>query len=297
MVTNHILQTLRPGAAGSNPRNLVLQDGVLYFAADSGNGLQQELYRYDPVVDKDSGPQMVANVTWANSAPRFLADIGGKIYFSATDGGFNGRELYVYDRNTNTTRLIRNINPNPGAGSNPTFMTAIDGKIFFSANDGHLAIGANRELMMYDTTIDYMTTVADISLVFGSNPQYITYMDGDLYFSGFRALTINASGGVDYTGIELWKYNLASQDASLVDNISQGVFQDSAPFWITEANGLLYFGAFTPLNGRELWKSDGVNPSIPLGNFRPGIGNFLPDAKPPGAHYRYPYSRILKTTW
>ena len=72
---------------------------------------------------------------------------------------------------------------------------------------------------------------------------------------------------------------------------------DGWPYWMIEANGMLYFGAFTPLNGRELWKSDGVNPSIPLGNFRPGIGNFLPDATPPGADYRYPYSSILKTTW
>ncbi len=290
MVTNHILQTLRPGGAGSNPTNFVVQDGALYYSANSGNGLQRELYRYDSVVDKDTGPQMVANVTWFNSNPVFLTDVGGKIYFTATSPVI-GRELYVYDRNTNTSSLVRDINPG-AANSNPTFMTAIDGKIFFSANDGHLAIGANRELMMYDTTMDYMTTVADISLVFGSNPQYITYMDGDLYFSGFRALSLNGSGGVDYTGIELWKYNLASEEASLVDNISQGAFQDSAPFWITEANGMLYFGAFTPLNGRELWKSDGENPSVPLGNFRGGAASFLP-----GAGYNWPATGILKTTW
>jgi len=294
MVTNHLLQTLRPGALGSNPRDLVVQDGVLYFAANSGNGAGAELYRYDPVVDEASGPQMIANIdVVVGSNPRFLADIDGKIYFTANTLA-EGRELWVYDKNTNTHRLLRDINPGP-ASSNPQFTTAVDGKIFFSADDGHLAIGANRELMMYDTQLDVMTTIADISLVFGSGPRFLTYMDGNLYFAGFRAATLGA--GVSYTGIELWKYNLTSQNAELVDDISNGALQDSDPFWIVEANGMLYFGAFTPLNGRELWKSDGVNPSVPLGNFRPGVGNFLPDATPPGADYRYPYTSILKTTW
>jgi ELWxxDGT repeat protein len=294
MITNHILQTLRPGVAGSNPRDLVVQNGVLYFAADSGNGAGAELYRYDPSIDEASGPQMIANVAiFIGSNPRFMADIGGKIYFSARTI-LDGRELWVYDRATNTHSQIRDINPG-GGSSNPQFATEIDGKIFFSANDGHLAIGPNRELMMYDTQNDVMTTVADISLIFGSDPRFLAYMNGDIYFAGFRAATLGA--GIEYTGIELWKYNISSQNASLVDNISQGAFQDSDPFWIVEANGMLYFGAFTPLNGRELWKSDGENPSVPLGNFRAGVGNFLPDATPGGADYGYPYSTILRTTW
>jgi ELWxxDGT repeat protein len=294
MVRNHLLQTLRPGVIGSNPRDLVVQDGVLYFAANSGNGAGAELYRYDPVVDEVSGPQMIANVdAIVGSNPRFMADIGGKIYFTAATLA-EGRELWVYDKNSNTHSLVRDINPG-GADSNPQFATEVDGKIFFSADDGNLAIGANRELMMYDTATDIMTTVADISLVFGSDPRFLTYADGDIYFAGFRAATLGS--GVEYTGIELWKYNLVSQAATLVDNISQGAFQDSDPFWIIEANGMLYFGAFTPLNGRELWKSDGENPSIPIGNFRPGVGNFLPDATPAGPDYGYPYSSILKTTW
>lgn len=296
MVTNHILQTLRPGPIGSNPRDIMVQNGVLYFAADSGNAAGAELYRYDPAVDEAAGPQIIANISLpVDSNPRFMADIGGKIFFTAFDPAL-GRELWVYDRNTNTHSLVRDINPGIG-DSNPLFMTAVDGKIFFAADDGHLALGPNRELMMYDTQLDIMTTVADISLVFGSYPRFLTYMDGALYFAGFRAASLDGSGGVEYTGIELWKYNVDSQQASLVDNISNGAFQDSDPFWITEANGMLYFGAFTPLNGRELWKSDGENPSIPLGNFNPGIGNFLPDATPPGVNYRYPYSTILRTTW
>lgn len=302
LVTNHLLQTLRPGALGSNPRDMMVKDGALYFSATSGfNTAREELYRYDPIADEASGPQMIANVTLnGSSSPRYLTEVDGLVYFTATDNGLaTGRELYVYDRNTNTHRMVADLNPGP-ADSNPQFMTAIDGKIFFSADDSLAIFGLpNRELWCYDTTVPgtSMLKVAEISFLFGSDPRFVAEMDGNLYFSGFRAISLDGSGGVQYTGIELWKYNLTSQEVELVDDISTGLLQNSDPFWMTEANGMLYFGAFTPLNGRELWQSDGENPSTMVGNFNAGAASFLPDGTPPGFDYRYPYTSILKTTW
>lgn len=292
-VRNHLLQTLRPGAAGSNPSNLKAQDGVLYFSANEGTGFGRELYRYDPVVDKDSGPIRVADVNpgLGGSNPIFLADIDGKVYFTANDG-VTGRELWVYDSVTNITSQVRDINPG-AASSNPSFLTATNGMIFFAADNGNPAIGPNVELMKYDVNLDMMSTATEVSLAFGSFPSYLTEMNGELFFSGFRAITL-ANGGIEYTGVELWKYDIATGNTTLVDNLAKGLFQNSAPFWMTEANGMLYFGAQdSPLNGRELWKSDGINQSQPLGNFNPGPGNFLPNP----AAYNFPYETILKTTW
>ena len=293
-VRNHLLQTLRPGPAGSNPTDLRVQNGILYFAANEGTGFGRELYRYDPVVDKDNGPVRVADVNpgAGGSAPVFMADIDGKVYFSANDGA-TGRELWAYDSITNTTAQVADINPGV-ASSNPFFLTATNGSIFFAADNGNPAIGPNVELMRYDTNLNMVFTATELSLAFGSFPIYLTEMNGDLYFSGFRAITLANNGGIEYTGMELWKYNLATGATTLVDNLAKGLFQNSVPFWITEANGMLYFGAQdSPLNGRELWKSDGVNQSVPVGNFNPGPGSFLPNP----AAYNFPYETLLKTTW
>lgn len=292
-VRNHLLQTLRPGGAGSNPTDLKVQDGVLYFAANDGTGFGRELFKYDPVVNADTGPVRVADVNpgAGSSNPVFMANIDGKVYFSANDG-VTGRELWMYNSITNTTRQVRDINPG-AASSNPMFMASTNGMIFFAADNGNPAIGPNVELMKYDINLDMMATAAEVSLAFGSFPSYLTEMNGDLYFSGFRAITL-ANGGIEYTGMELWKYNIASGNTTLVDNLAKGLFQNSAPFWMTEANGMIYFGAQdSPLNGRELWKSDGINQSQPLGNFNPGPGNFLPNP----AAYNFPNETLLKTTW
>ncbi len=282
-VRNHLLATLRPGPAGSDPRDLKVQDGVLYFSATEGPAFGRELYKYDPVANADSGPVRVADINpgAGGSNPRFMASIGSKVYFSANDG-VTGREMWVYDSVTNTSKQIRDINPG-GAGSNPSFLTEVNGVIFFAATDGTITVG--RELWKYDTNIDNVAPVANINLVFGSNPSYIQLMDGNLYFAGWGRL-------VGEQGMELWKYNIASAKASLVDDIAVGLFRSSAPFWITEANGMLYFGAEnSPLNGRELWKSDGENQSIMINNFNPGAGHFFPN---PGAN---PNMGMIKTTW
>ncbi len=293
-VYNHLLQTLNPGPASSDPRDLRVQNGVLYFSANEGTGFGRELYRYDPVNDADTGPVRIADVNpgVGNSNPVFMANIDGKIYFSADDG-VTGRELWKYDSVTNQTAQVRDINPGP-ADSNPFFLTATNGVIFFTADNGNPAIGPNMELMKYDTNLDMMSTAADISLVFGSYPAYLTEMNGELYFGAYSEVTVNSSGNIKYTGYELWKYNIATGVTSLVDDLAKGIFQDSGPFWITEANGMLYFGAQdSNLNGRELWKSDGVNQSQPTGNFNPGAGHFLPNP----VTYNFPYETIVKTTW
>jgi ELWxxDGT repeat protein len=292
-VRNHLLQTLRPGPAGANPTDLRVENGVLYFSANEGTGFGRELYKYDPVLNADTGPVRVADINpgAGGSNPVFMADIDNKVYFSANDG-ITGRELWVYDSVTNIAREVADINPG-AASANPFFLTAVDGSIFLAADNGNPAIGPNFELMRYDINLDMVFTATEISLAFGSFPIYLTEMNGELYFGGFRAISI-VGGGVEYTGMELWKYNLATGKTTLVDNLAKGLFQNSVPFWLTEANGMLYFGAQDSLlNGRELWKSDGVNQSQPVGNFNPGPGSFLPNP----AIYNFPYETMLKTTW
>lgn len=67
-------------------------------------------------------------------------------------------------------------------------------------------------------------------------------------------------------GRELWKYKdgvitLATNINETADDIGFGVMEgnDSVPDWLTEFRGNLYFSAFDPRRGGELWRYDGAN--------------------------------------
>src|SRR5688500_3387242 len=90
----------------------------------------------------------------------------------------------------------------------------------------------------------------------GSFPSNITAYAGSMYFSAY---TLNE-------GRELWKYNgsfvvLATNINETADDIGFGVHEgnDSIPDWLTEYRGALYFSAFDPRRGGELWRFNGSN--------------------------------------
>ncbi|MCP5524197.1 MAG: hypothetical protein H7A46_21900 [Verrucomicrobiales bacterium] len=100
-----------------------------------------------------------------------------------------------------------------------------------------------------------VTRVADLNPgAAGSFPEQMTVL-GDLWF--FSAYTPE-------TGRELWRFDGAT--VTLVKDINDtsvtgagGVLlgNDSDPSGLTEFNGALYFSAFDPRRGGELWRTDG----------------------------------------
>lgn len=90
----------------------------------------------------------------------------------------------------------------------------------------------------------------------GSFASNITTFAGSMYFSAY---TFNE-------GRELWKYNgtsvvLATNINETADDIGFGYLEgnDSIPDWLTEFRGSLYFSAFDPRRGGELWRYNGTN--------------------------------------
>jgi len=90
----------------------------------------------------------------------------------------------------------------------------------------------------------------------GSFPSNLTVFGNSLYLSAYTFTT----------GRELWKYDggnilLLTNINDTADDIGGGLLEgnDSVPQWPTVFNGTLYFSAFDPRRGGELWRHDGTN--------------------------------------
>lgn len=111
--------------------DFVSWDGVLFFSADVGSGL--ELWRSDGTM---AGTTQVAEIMSgdAGSAPGTFLVVGEKLLFAADDGE-HGRELWVTDGTANGTQLYIDIWSGPSS-SDPTDLAAVDTLLYFAANDG-----------------------------------------------------------------------------------------------------------------------------------------------------------------
>lgn len=125
-----LLADLRPGAAGSDPRDGTVAAGRLFFTADDGvHG--RELWVTDGTAE---GTRVLDTATGALSGnPENLTVVGDKLFFTADDG-VHGRELWVSDGTAAGTRMVRDLRPG-AAGSNPEELAALNGRVHFRAFD------------------------------------------------------------------------------------------------------------------------------------------------------------------
>ncbi len=101
----------------------------------------------------------------------------------------------------------------------------------------------------------------------GSYPSNFSSFGGTLYFSAYTLST----------GTELWKYDgtnitLAADINPTADDIGFGIKEgnDSIPDWLTEFDGQLFFSAFHPGSGGELWRYDG-NQAVRVSDINPDL--------------------------
>ena len=90
----------------------------------------------------------------------------------------------------------------------------------------------------------------------GSYPSNFTAFNGSILFSAYTLAT----------GYELWKYDgtkvsLVGDINPTADDVGFGVMEgnDSLPTWLTPYKGDIYFSAYEPKRGDELWRYDGTN--------------------------------------
>ena len=160
----------------SDPEFLTSIGGTLFFAATAADGTARELWKSDGT---EAGTVLVKDINpLADSSPQDLTNVNGTLYFSADDG-VNGRELWKSNGTAAGTVMVKNINPL--GDSLPVDFKNVNGTLYFSADDGE----NGRELWTSDGTSSGTIMVENIQPLpgLGSNPEWLTNVNGILYFN------------------------------------------------------------------------------------------------------------------
>ena len=249
----------------SQPDKLTAVDGELFFVArDEEHGL--ELWKSD---GGDAGTVLVKDVLEGSqdgfTAADSLTNFDGTLLFSA-DNGTSGSELWKSNGTESGTVLVKDIYPGgewySGYAngynydgfrpytSSPQDFTIADGVLFFSADDGE----HGRELWMSNGTESGTEMVKDVFsgssydsstssyVLNSSNPQYLTAVDGRLFFTADH----------ETHGPELWTSDGTAADTVLVYDIVSGG-DGSSPQSLFGYDSTLLFSADDQEADRELW--------------------------------------------
>jgi ELWxxDGT repeat protein len=248
-----LVKDINPGPGGSNPSEMVLFNGLLYFSANDGShGL--ELWRSDGTA---GGTQLVKDILPGLQDGVFNGSFfrpvvfNGALYFPAQDN-INGAALWKTDGTEGGTVMVKDLQPGSVWGI-PQMLTVLTDKLLFVGND---AVYGDEWWVSDGTTLG-TTMVKDInSGIFGGvyfdSTRVPTLMDGAVYFQG--------NDRISPDDIELWKTDGTSDGTVRVKNINANMSGNlsSEPEQFTLVNGTLFFIANDGVSGKELWKSDGT---------------------------------------
>lgn len=179
--------------------------------------------------------------------------LNSKLIFAAYDETVGG-ELMISDGTVVGTKMLKDIRPGSD-GSNPYSFAAAGKYAYFIASDGT----NGRELWRTDGTEAGTIMLTDIpgdsyGSPIGADPQSLTAVGSQLYFSGYQVTT----------GRELWKSDGTKAGTVMVKDINAGEgydgpgSADSSPFGFTKVGTTVFFSAISDTTGRELWKTDGT---------------------------------------
>jgi len=245
----------------SNPSNLMVYAGKLYFTADDAvNGVQ--LWS---TTGSENGTEMVRLI---GKGPRGanvgnLTVFNGKLYFTADDG-IHGMELWSTTGSRDGTEMVQDLNEvkvnpenkksNRTRSSNPANLTVFQNKLYFAADDGiHGAElwsttgDKNGIEMVLDTNTEKDADDKDRKRTNSSNPSNLTVYAGKLYFTADDAVN----------GVQLWSTTGSENGTEMVRLIGKGP-GGAKPAELIRFNAQLYFTANDGVHGIELWRTTGA---------------------------------------
>ncbi len=235
-------------SASSDPGDFIRVNETIYFRADDGiHGF--ELWKSDGT---SSGTSLVKDITPGVGDSYFyeLTPANGQLFFTV-DNGIHGKEIWKTDGTTEGTVIVKDIEPGLGT-SYPQYLVFHNGEVYFSAQAG--IDGA--ELWKTDGTETGTVMVKDIypGDWSSSAPYNLTSVGNTLYFVAYD--------DIHFTGLGIWKSDGTAGGTVIVNSADSQIGAVDYPWmdnkYLKNINGTLYFKAYTPDVGHELWKSDGT---------------------------------------
>src|SRR5262249_33201786 len=127
-----MVKDVKPGWAGSYPRNLTNVNGTLFFVAGDTTS-DSDLWKSDGTA---AGTTLIKYVSppppggsTLGSDPSNLTVVNGTLFFTAADGT-TGSELWQSDGTAAGTTLVKDVNTNPVA-TGPYALTNVSGTLYF----------------------------------------------------------------------------------------------------------------------------------------------------------------------
>lgn len=248
--TNLEIIDLRTSGDGS-PDHFTIFNDLLYFTAYDEAG-KSNLYQYDGTTIS-----MAADLTaWTSGETPFsFLVFNNELLFIGNDG-VSGRELWRFDGSS--VSLVGDLTPG-ATGTYIARFTQVDDVLYCVA-------GSPNALCKYDgTDFGYVDLVPGDDQIY---PIELAAYNGDLVFNAEGAVGVN----------EFWVYD--GTDATMIEiNPSGGSYPGS----FTVFNELLYFGAYTPALGTELYQFDGTDVSL-VADINPTGGSNAEDLFVVGPH-------------
>jgi ELWxxDGT repeat protein len=191
--------------------------------------------------------------------------VNGKLYFGGNDG-VKGIELCRTDGTAAGTVRLTDINP--AGDACPADIVKMGDYLYFAANDG----STGEELWKYSLTAGTATRVKDIYAGSGSSDPYLLTVVGTEQSGQYLMFASRTAA----EGVELWRSDGTEAGTVLVKDINPGPGDGRPDSYIdnnmvnklsscnnklefTSIGGKVYFSAYTPALGHELWESDGTS--------------------------------------
>jgi ELWxxDGT repeat protein len=213
------------GPSGLTP----LGDGMLFIADGGTQGRQ--VWRTDGT---SAGTQRVHSVAVESGGLQRAGDI---VFFGADDG-VHGYELWKTDGTEAGTSLVRDVSPGPEIGTSCCGLSsgALGNRVVYGGTEG--------SLWWSDGTASGTEPVASIGSGF-VYPRDFVDVPGSLFFY----IGIGS-------GVELWRTDGSASGTMRLD--SSLAPASSAPYFLVDAGGRLFFSALEDGQYRSLWTSNGT---------------------------------------
>ena len=230
------------GTSPSDPVALTKVGSTLFFIANTAE-FGRELWKVDSGA---TAPVMVKDIRtgYGSSGVVGLVAYKNKLYFSAGADASGDYELYTSDGTDTGTYMVKDINPGT-SNSQPYLFTICKNILYFVATSST----SGQELWRTDGTANGTYLVKDVYPgTSGSSISSLAANKDTLYF--------NAScPGTPSTYLGLWKSDGTDTGTQKVPSATTTAY--SSVDYLKVCNNWLYFSAYNPTVGQELFRSNG----------------------------------------